>query len=254
MSSKRAFTLIELLVVVAIIALLVAILIPSLAKARDLTRRVACASNVRQVMVAANMYANSAHPRGEYIPEQPVPGDDSDNLRSLYPRYFKQLDVAVCPNTKNMVRTDLDLRYNARSAQDSSGGHSFEIRNWMWRGYTFQGKKIEPDYVLQGGTWVERDPIKSTKNVERPAQVLLMTDADDVPSPNTYNEINNWPDPQNNHGKAGVNVGYCDGHATWTPTGRPLLMAFLTGYYNPNVPSSIYQKYGVTVSGNVFRW
>ena len=55
-ASKRAFTLIELLVVVAIIALLVSILLPSLGTARDLTRTAMCASNLHQVGIGVGMY------------------------------------------------------------------------------------------------------------------------------------------------------------------------------------------------------
>ncbi len=55
-SNKKAFTLIEVLVVVAIIALLVAILLPSLARARDQAQTTACASNMRQLYYAFTMY------------------------------------------------------------------------------------------------------------------------------------------------------------------------------------------------------
>lgn len=56
-SARRAFTLIELLVVVAIIALLMAIMMPALAKARENARRVACLSNMKQLISGLRMYA-----------------------------------------------------------------------------------------------------------------------------------------------------------------------------------------------------
>jgi prepilin-type N-terminal cleavage/methylation domain-containing protein/prepilin-type processing-associated H-X9-DG protein len=54
---KRGFTLIELLVVIAIIAILAAILFPVFAKAREKARQTKCTSNLRQIALAAGMYA-----------------------------------------------------------------------------------------------------------------------------------------------------------------------------------------------------
>ena len=57
----RAFTLLEVLVVVAIIALLVAILLPSLDQARQHVRRVTCQANLRQIAQAWEMYLRDSH-------------------------------------------------------------------------------------------------------------------------------------------------------------------------------------------------
>lgn len=54
---RRGFTLIELLVVVAIIALLIAILLPSLGRARELSNRSYCAANLRGIIQSMNIYA-----------------------------------------------------------------------------------------------------------------------------------------------------------------------------------------------------
>ncbi|MBN1506718.1 MAG: type II secretion system protein, partial [Sedimentisphaerales bacterium] len=58
MGRRRGFTLIELLVVISIISILMAVLMPSLSKARTQARMIRCQSNLGQYALAAKMYSN----------------------------------------------------------------------------------------------------------------------------------------------------------------------------------------------------
>ncbi len=89
--SPAGFTLIELLVVISIIALLIALLLPALARAKSLALQIQCASNMRQIGIAMQEYANEY--RGMYPPTNtgnyPFGGfnDDYSGTWTTYPTW-----------------------------------------------------------------------------------------------------------------------------------------------------------------------
>jgi prepilin-type N-terminal cleavage/methylation domain-containing protein/prepilin-type processing-associated H-X9-DG protein len=77
MKRQKAFTLIELLVVISIIALLLAILVPSLQRARELANRIVCGSRLKTLTKGSAAYA--AANGGWFVPAGYSPYYDSDN-------------------------------------------------------------------------------------------------------------------------------------------------------------------------------
>ena len=155
---KRGFTLIELLVVIAIIAILAAILLPALARAREAARRTSCQNNLKQMGTVFKMYAGES--RGDFPPVAYLDELDSDDgvadcLQTkitfaphgpdIFPEYLTDLYVMVCPSdqdgqdrwNKGRWHTDneLDLPWNPCRLDDLS--------------YIYLGWALRPqDYLL----------------------------------------------------------------------------------------------------------
>ena len=90
--SPRGFTLIELLVVIAIIAILAAMLLPVLSRAKESGHRIACLNNLKQLSLSAQMFVNDNE--GNY----PLRSATDRWPDKFYDNYGKNVKLLLCPS------------------------------------------------------------------------------------------------------------------------------------------------------------
>jgi len=198
---RKGFTLIELLVVIAIIAILASILFPVFARAREKARQTSCMSNIKQLVLGVNMYAqdyDETLPRGAFDLDGTWDGADDTTWRMLILPYVKNAQIFQCPS-KKMASSPFDGQSLVDGAQRAGYAINYEH-------YT-SGSPTPPSGQSLG-------------SVEDASACVLLWEAPDA-SPNFWLGVQaNTPnhirtDEAATRHNGGQNCGFVDGHAKW---------------------------------------
>lgn len=237
-AKRGAFTLIELLVVVAIIAMLIAILLPSLAKARQTAKEVTCGVDIRTLMQVSIIYSNDYKGFFPRYQHNPLTGWNKVYPYHSYPfwrgfmeeHYGVQRNMYFSPN--NEVWNDDDLYYFGWDGVDPDTADSMVFGRMYFGSHGFSDVQEMTKPAGQPGlitgivdpTLPTSGTVFATRANDNPAVTIVWADLNRMWAGSFVGAGNRWgsnhlynPDidfPEGTHN------GHMDGHVDWVGAGE----------------------------------
>jgi prepilin-type N-terminal cleavage/methylation domain-containing protein len=215
---RRGFTLIELLVVVAIIALLIAILLPSLGKARELANRTTCGANLTGIMKAMLVYCSDNNDCYVYLgpsttaQQNPV----GNNMGGLMNDMFYMVGSGSVAPKQFLCKSDNNANQGGSTAPNqTTTGVGYLPTYWNNTGTVTSPGASDLFYSYSWAYQYYQTNLAAWWKNTMDAGAPIGADI------NPGTSVQTWPKPQHNsrtHLDDGQNVVYGDAHAEFTRT------------------------------------